>query len=100
MICLKKHDFSFPGGALLSRMGASWFISYSYYEKINKTHKNWSLISTVHDRISKYKQGTIYHEVWLKKVLEMNPVNLNKNQIELDAQDVFAMARELLNHSV
>jgi hypothetical protein len=32
------HDFNFEGGHYLTRMGATWFVSYSYYCDIDKSH--------------------------------------------------------------
>ena len=29
------HNFSFEGGEILTGMGASWFVSYAYYEKVD-----------------------------------------------------------------
>jgi hypothetical protein len=31
------HDFNFEGGNFLARMGATWFVSYSYYCHIDKS---------------------------------------------------------------
>ena len=31
-----SHNFSFEGGEILTGMGASWFVSYAYYQHINK----------------------------------------------------------------
>lgn len=28
---MKDHSFSFEGGDILRKIGASWFVSYSYY---------------------------------------------------------------------
>ena len=95
---MATHDFSFSGGKILSRMGATWFVSYAYYETIDKFHMDWKKVSTVQSRISKYHSGKEYHKVWLNEVLAMNPANLSKNTIGLDAQQVKMMAREILEH--
>ncbi len=93
---MATHNFSFSGGEILSRIGATWFISYAYYEKIDKFHMNWNKVSTAQSRISKYYSGKEYHKAWLNEVLTMNPANLNKNTIGLDAQQVKMMARQIL----
>ena len=30
---MSAHNFPFEGGEILTGMGASWFVSYAYYEK-------------------------------------------------------------------
>ena len=95
---MSAHNFSFSGGEILSHMGATWFVSYAYYEKADKSHMNWKKVSTAQSRISKYHSGREYHKVWLDEVLTMNPANLDKNTIGLDAQRVKMMAREILDH--
>lgn len=52
------HNFTFEGGEILTGMGASWFVSYAYYEKIDRNHKNWAKVSTTQPRLSKYNKGT------------------------------------------
>ena len=94
---MAAHDFNFEGGEILAKMGATWFVSYFYYEKLDKTHDNWSRVSTIQSRISKFNKGRPYHQIWLKEVISMNPVNLNKNTIGLDASQTKKMARELLS---
>ena len=93
---MAAHNFTFEGGEILTGMGASWFVSYAYYEKIDRNHKNWARVSTTQPRLSKYNKGKPYHKIWLKEVISMNPANLNKNTIGLDAAQTKAMARELL----
>lgn len=95
---MSSHSFKFNGGEILSKMGASWFVSYAYFEKIDKTHKNWNKIPTVQTRISKYNNSRNYHKDWLKEILSMNPANLNKNTIALKAEDIIAMAKRLLTN--
>ena len=94
---MAAHDFNFEGGEILAKMGATWFVSYFYYEKLDKTHDNWSRVSTIQSRISKYNKGKPYHRIWLKEVISMNPVNLNKNTIGLEASKTKLMAKALLD---
>lgn len=95
---MASHNFNFEGGELLSGMGASWFTSYAYYEKIDCSHRNWERVSTSRLRISKYNKGRNYHKGWLNKVLTMNPANLNKNTFGLNSGQIKAMAKEVLDH--
>jgi len=93
-----SHGFNFESGDILAGMGASWFVSYAYYEKIDKFHRNWDKVPTVQPRLSRYKKGRAFHKAWLNEVLTMNPVKLNTNKIELDAQQTKMMAKELLKN--
>ena len=93
---MDAHNFSFARGEILTGMGASWFVSYIYYEKIDRTHKNWDRVSTTQSRISKYNKGKLHHKDWLKEVIAMNPANLNKSTIGLSAEQTKSMAKELL----
>ena len=95
---MAAHNFSFPGGEILTGMGASWFVSYAYFDKIDKTHRNWERVSTYPSRISRYQKGQKYHKDWLQEVLNMNPDNLNKNTIGLSASQTKAMAKALIDH--
>lgn len=93
---MASHNFAFEGGEILTGMGASWFVSYAYYEKVDPTHKNWAKVSTTQSRLSRYNKGRKYHKAWLNEVLVMNPSNLNKNTIGLDAAQTKAMAKAVL----
>ena len=94
---MSTHKFSFVGGDILTAIGASWFVSYAYYEMIDRTHKNWDNVSTAKNRISKYHKGKPYHRDWLLQIINMNPANLNKNTIGLNSERTKGMARELLD---
>lgn len=93
---MATHSFSFEGGHILSKMGATWFVSYAYYEKIDQKHRNWNKVSTAKMRLARYNEGRSYHKAWLREVLAMDPQNLNKNTIGLDAFQVKQMAKKLL----
>ncbi len=93
---MASHDFGFEGGEILRKIGAAWFVSYSFYERADRTHKNWERVATSQNRISHFKQSTEKHSIWLQRVLDMNPANLNKNTIGLDASEIKKMAQELL----
>ncbi|MGM9609616.1 MAG: hypothetical protein ACI3XE_05280 [Eubacteriales bacterium] len=95
---MAAHNFNFEGGDILTKMGATWFVSYAYYERIDRTHKNWDKVATTQPRISKYNTGRSYHKAWLAEILTMNPANLNKNTIGLSAEEIKTMARKLLDN--
>jgi len=89
------HAFNFNGGVELSRMAASWFVSYSYYLYKDKSHKNWQNVS-YQSRISVFNRTKNYHQFWLRKILEMDDNKLNTNKIGLDAAETKRLAKKLL----
>lgn len=95
---MANHNFSFVGGDILSKMGATWFVSYAYYDRVDKNHRNWDRISTAASRISRYIAGISYHKEWLQEVLLMKDANLSKNTLGLDARQVKTMAKEILDN--
>ena len=93
---MARHIFNFEGGDELTTMGASWFVSYSFYYYKDKSHMDWQKISTYPSRINVFNRTKAHHEFWFGKILEMNNRNLDKNEIGLDAEKVKEMARILL----
>jgi hypothetical protein len=51
-----RHISSFEGREYLRRMGASWLVSYAYYDKVDKSQTKWQAVGTVAQRISLYKR--------------------------------------------
>lgn len=92
----KSHTFNFDGGEVLTRIGASWFISYSYYNFIDNQHNNWQNILTAQDRIKRYNNSQKYHLFWLLKISKMNVKQLNRNDIELSGKEVIEMANKII----
>ena len=93
---MARHVFNIDGGNFLTTMGASWFISYSFYCYKDKSHMNWQKIPTYKSRISTFNRTERYHKFWYGKILEMDDRNLNKNEIDLYAIEIKTMAKELL----
>ena len=92
-----RHVFSFEGGEYLSSMGASWFVSYAYYDKVDKSQTKWQAVDTVDQRISLYKRTDKYHIKWLEEVCNMQDDKLNTNTLGLDANEIKIMVQELLS---
>jgi hypothetical protein len=93
------HEFIFDGGEYLTKIGASWFVSYLYYCNIDKSHMNWERIKTVKYRISIFNKTKKYHKDWLQQILPMNEHKLETNKIGLDALTIKRMAEELIGHA-
>ncbi|MDR1468236.1 MAG: hypothetical protein LBT00_02960 [Spirochaetaceae bacterium] len=91
-----SHPFHFDGGRELSTMGATWFVSYLYYQKIDNTHRNWDSVKTCPNRISVFNRTQHYYRYWLERVLEMNDKRLNTTTIGLKAKETKEMAKKLL----
>lgn len=51
-------------------------------------------------RITKYNKGKPYHKAWLQEIVNMNPLNLNKNTIGLSAAEIKSMAKDLLEKNI
>lgn len=92
-----SHNFNFEGGYDLRRICASWFVSYSYFKYVDKNHLNWQKISTFEDRISKYSKSRQYHKIWLSKIKDMSSASLNRNHLDLNAEQIKSMAIEIQN---
>ena len=92
MIIISRHVFNFEGGEILANLSASWFVSYMYYQKIDNTHLSWEKYP---ERISIFNNSVHYHQKWLGYVLNMNVLQLNKNQIGLSGQEIKNMADKL-----
>ena len=95
---MARHTFNFDGGDELTTIGASWFVSYSYYKVIDPLHTNWNKVTTHKNRISRFDATTKYHKYWLGKIMDMDDKRLNKNEILLSSTDIKKMAMEILIH--
>ena len=91
-----RHTFSFEGGNELTTMGAAWFVTYCYYDKVDKSENRWSKLSTASNRISVYRRTAGLHKYILHRVLEMSDLNLDKNTLGLSGREVKAMVKQLL----
>ena len=91
-----RHTFTFEGGEQLTTIGATFFVSYLYYRRVDSTHRNWEKIKTKTSRISTITRSEQDHRAWLERVGGMNDTNLNRNTLGLDGATVKAMARSIL----
>ena len=93
---MPRTYYKFAGGEYLTRISASWFVSYMYYIKKDATHSNWNKVSTVTLRKNIYYKSNRFHLSWIREIINMNPKNLNGNSIGLTGAEVIKMAKELL----
>lgn len=94
-----EYSFSFDGDKKLKTIGATWFVSYCYYDKIDKSERRWSKLSTASNRMSVYRRTAGLHKSFLHRVLEMSDLKLDKNTLGLSGREVKAMARQLLEEA-
>ena len=94
------YNYSFDDDRLyyLRKIGASWFVSYSYYERIDKGHVNWQDVKphVLHSRFYMFERTRSLHKEWLQEVACMNDARLSTNTIGLSGVKIKAMANELL----
>lgn len=94
---MSEHRFNFKGGEILSKIGATFFVSYLYFKVVDNTHLNWNNILTKHSRIANINKTEEYHMYWLELILEMKNENLEKNTLGLKGSEIKMMAQEILD---
>ena len=92
---MPRTYFNFPGGKQLTRIGASWFVSYLYSVSKDPTHLNWKKVSTYSARASLCAKNSAYHKTWIDEIVGMNPKQLQRNKLGLTGNDVITMAKKL-----
>ena len=91
-----RHVFSFEGGEQLTTIGATFFVSYLYYQHVDSNHRNWDSIKTKTSRINTINRAERYHRAWLERIGDMNDSNLNKNTLNLNDAVVKKMVLDVL----
>ena len=88
-----RSYYKVAGGEHLTRISASWFVSYMYCLKEDKTHSNWENVSDPINRASRCDNNRAYHKIWINEIVGMNPKQLQRNKIGLTGQEVLDMAK-------
>lgn len=79
----------------LKRCGASWFIVYCYYNKLDRSELRWEKAGSQKTRIYSYER--IVSECNYKEVVrEVLKKRLRENSFGVPVSEVFEMARKLL----
>ncbi|MDY2776864.1 MAG: hypothetical protein SOU51_00570 [Collinsella sp.] len=86
-----------PKERKLQSMGVAWFVSYAFYNYVDKSHDNWQRTNTVTMRKSFYASSIEHHAEWLRQVPSMRSASLSRNTIGLSAEEIKNMAKEILN---
>ena len=93
---MPRSYYKFAGGEHLTRISASWFVSYMYYLKVDKTHSNWKKVTKPMKRASKCDKNSTYHKIWIREIVGMNPNRLGRNKLGLSGTDIISMAKILI----
>lgn len=91
-----RHIFSFEHGDELTTMGATWFVSYAWYDCKDNTHLNWQNVKTSESRRIVYDNTREFHRYFLEQIIKMDRNRLSTNKIELSGSEVIEMAQQLL----
>jgi len=91
------HIFSFDGGEKLAKMGATWFVSYAYYDRIDRSHTDWENVGTWKYRKSVYNNSKDFHRYWLQQVSIMSNDLLKRNTLGISPTETKRMAEIILN---
>jgi len=96
----KGHDFNFEGGEILSKIGAAWFVSFSYFNYVDHKHLAWKNPKfsdlSVQQRTNNYNKSKQYHVIWLNEVLDMKQLDKHKNICGLHSTKIKEMADAIL----
>ena len=84
--------YNVPGIELLNKIGKSWFVSYKYYELIDKKELGWQKCNTVEMRKSFYDKTREYHLEWLKYIMNASENRLSSNKLSICGFDITVMA--------
>lgn len=96
-----NHGFNCEAGDILSKISASFLVSYLYCKKIDETHDAWKKYEltdkSFSSRISKINNNEEHQKAWLEHIaLKCSEARLNRNTIGLTGAQVKEMAKELL----
>ena len=93
-----RYNFNSEGSEQLRplrQMGATWFVSYAYYNYINNEHTNWTNVSTTW-RLSAFSKSKEDHCLFLFRIMEMNENKLGSKDVGLSGFKVKQMAKEII----
>ena len=91
-----NHVFSFAGGEQLAGIAAWWFVSFSYYLYVDRTHLGWRAVSTADYRRKIYYNTQKYHSYWLLEVLDMNNLDVHGNSAGISGAETKRMAEAII----
>lgn len=80
---------------LLRQMGVAWFVSYSWYNIVDRNHRNWQTVDT-NWRIPAFNRTRQEHINWLKQIIQKSEKKLNNNNLGLSGHEIISMAKKLL----
>ena len=76
----------------LRKIGKSWFVSYIYFETIDKNERSWQKCSSVELRKNIYNKNREFHTEWLKSIIYSSENKLANNKLSISGLDIKFMA--------
>ena len=83
------------GRQTLRRLGEAWFVSYMYYDKLDRGHLNWTR-GTRRFSVSTYEATRHRHHDWLELIAYDRPDGLANAALGLSEPEVVGLAMLLL----
>ena len=93
---MAQHSFSFEYGDILSKIGATWYTSYSYCKHCDPCHESFKKVKTWQSRASQYKSNIKLEKYFIMQIATMSAEKLSTNTLGLNGIEVLRMAREVL----
>jgi hypothetical protein len=87
--------FNLNGGRKLTSMGAAWFVSCLYCERIDPKHLNWQNTKTAQRRKSVFDRTRNLHDYWIGQIRNISDSHIMTNKIGLTAAEVKKMINKL-----
>jgi hypothetical protein len=91
----KQHDYNFPGGNFLRRIGASYYVCYLYGINIDAKETRWQQVKTKDFRNKLIAKHTKLCSPWLEEISKMKKVGTNS--MGLTTYEVHKYAEALLH---
>lgn len=80
-------------------MGAVWFVSRLYCEKIDGTHRNWTSAGSLRTRSANFNNSSEDYIAYLELIKGISNARLGTNTIGLSGDQVKEMVNILLKSS-
>lgn len=90
-----KSLYNFEGGEQLTMLTVGWFVSYQYFENLDKKHRNWADETFYQRKIAIYNKSRKFHNIWLLEILCMPFIQVYPT-LNLTEEQIKRMTKELL----
>lgn len=90
-----KSLYNFEGGEQLTMLTVGWFVSYQYFENLDKKHRNWADETYCQRKTVIYNKSRKFHNIWLLKILCMPFIQVYPT-LNLTEEQIKCMAKKIL----